>query len=376
MSPAVAAHLRFKTAIKFSGEKSVVDALIDSSALLLIYRMPKASGDCSIIDGGFFSNLPMNVLKNVSDLPDGVDDDVPIVAMSFDEKGLAEEAETIPQYLLQILHGMIDHQVVSAKHELHENVCPIKTELSTFDTHLFRAALEGKAYYEARDSDADFFKSWIAKQRQRRKEQGRSIKRSDTNRLHELVAELTRFSEREVQALGEIDIDQARIIVTAYSQLPRDSSNARVEQHDRVGIVLQIPKGENPVSCMRTILMTDRRGQFEDITWSVCNADRQPLDLFKFPIYGASGGVTGHVVMFDPPLGTPDAGPGRYAVIYTQLIEDLVEDFNKKNYDIHAYTCQTFRSFGKLDLVLYVPEGLQLELHAVTNARELEVEFN
>lgn len=381
----VAANVRTKQRVVRWGSDKVIDSLVESAALPIIYRMPKSPGDCSVVDGSLFANLP---IEEVAEISDGEGDEtIPTVALSFDDKTYNEEAETVLAYITQILNAMIDHQVLAAKLKLKQHVCLIETNLRTFDSHLFKEALDDEPYKISKDSVIEFFKGpngkgtevsgWIDRQRQGRIERGSTTldERNDSVRLKDLVSELTQFSDRQIESLMDVDVDQFRFVVIAYSLLSKEGEARRVTYDDRVDMVFKIPECEKPISCLRTELMKSSKGTISGVEWVVKNANEIQLKYFCFPLYG-DGGVQSHLVVFDPPLGTPETGPGPYQVHYTQHLQGGMDDLRTKISDVLAQSCATFRSFKQADIVLYVPEDLKLTLVSVPDARALEKELN
>ena len=364
----IAADIRNATPKELTGKDIVIDSLLASVALPVIYRMPKAGGDHMIVDGGLFANLPIDAVLKTNN-------GIPTVALSFKEHYYGETSTGVLQYLGHLFGAMIDHQVNAAKLKMKEDVCLIKTTLRTFDTHLFKQALEDNAYQESMRSVEDFFNAWCTRQDQRARELGGVGPRDDRARLKEMSNEMSEFAKQEIRHLSSIDIDHLRFVITAYSLQHdgRDQSSSGGE--DRFDMSYKINLPTQQMRCLRTRLMKYSEGGFSKVDWVVKNANGKKLNLFRFPVYEEDGTVESHLVFFDPPLGSPESGPGPYEITYTQHMRGLVKDLRRESSDIFAQRWRIFRSGKLVDTVIYVPEDIALDMVAVTDPRVVETEL-
>lgn len=358
----IAADIRHADKMVYFGKAKVIDSLMNSMSLPGIYSMPKARGrDNSIVDGGLFSNLPIEELDYE---PDREDEFVPKIAISFKEHDYGPYAEKTLKYLGQVLSAVIDEKVRASIRKIgEENVCLVDTPLSLFDSHKITEHILGDCHNTAKKSVFDFFDRWLPEQRDLRLEFSRSGEYSDTRRLNDIVETLNQYADAQRPKLNSVTVDHIEMTITAHSLDCKDpAQEIDHNRDDTVEFEVQVPEGESPISCMRFQFFTvvDLRARLEDIDWSASNGRGEALKFYKFPIYSKEGRLIQYVLVFDPPIGDKTTEPGPYKIYYTQKISGLCWNLIEKKWDAYAQSCGSFGFAKKIDITYCVPKRIKL----------------
>jgi predicted acylesterase/phospholipase RssA len=123
-----------------SDSAPIVNALLDSCALPIVFRAVCSGGDSNILDGGICENLPSDLLQK------HISTDGPILGFSFKPKP-GHTPQNPLEFCKALLDAAINNSMARAKQSLGSSVFNIDTDIDTFDFE--RALSDGlKAEYE------------------------------------------------------------------------------------------------------------------------------------------------------------------------------------------------------------------------------------
>ncbi|CAO1651391.1 hypothetical protein NYA22BAC_01270 [Parasphingorhabdus sp. NYA22] len=141
-----------------TSQTQLVEALVDSCAIPIAFRMPvKGSSKSCIVDGGLFQNLPSE--EALKDLRPGQR----AMGVSFvSEVPLNRAEKGVLNYAMAIFEGMVSERVEESKRQLGpSNVLQLHTDISTFD---FASVFEGKVrqrFYVKSKNSKKQFEAWF-----------------------------------------------------------------------------------------------------------------------------------------------------------------------------------------------------------------------
>jgi predicted acylesterase/phospholipase RssA len=269
----VAADIRNGRRVTYSkttGGTPLIDALVDSAALPLVFR--GGAGGHHIVDGGLCENLPV---VEMDDEPTGGK----VVAISFSRMAVPETPDNTLSMVMALLNTAMSNSVNRAVASLPAGrVLFLQSDIDLLD---FRRALKDGLHNMLWNSHAAETRQWLMKVVYDNPASSQAIVTAAQAPI-DVMQRLSRVYEVQHHPTS-VQLHSMSLQVTAFCLLDRKDS--RASRPDRVREMIYLTPLEEPLSCYRLALSSDGLGAVEGLTdWQVTDRLSNEVEVISIPI--------------------------------------------------------------------------------------------
>jgi predicted acylesterase/phospholipase RssA len=302
----VASDIRNGQRVTYSnatGSTPLIDALIDSAALPLVFR-GGASGQ-HIVDGGLCENLPVAVMED--EAKNGK-----VVAISFARMAVPETPSNTLSMMMALLNTAMSNSVNRAVASLPAGrVLYLRSDIDLLD---FRRALTEGLATALWNNHAYETRRWLEKVLDDDNQPAtQAIVTASPLPFGpvDVMQRLSRVYEAQHHPIA-VQLHSISLQVTAFCLL--DRKDPRASRPDRVQEMLYFSPLTEPLSCYRLALSSNGTGAVEGLTdWRVTDRLNDEVDIIPIPIMvpeawsrQASESARGVLLFFATPLRPKD----------------------------------------------------------------------